>query len=82
MKQIFDEIAAERARQDAKWGKQNHSNATWALIAGEELGEVAQAILHDVFGGKAAGTLRQELVQLGAVVVAWLECLDRKENQI
>ena len=78
MKKIFEEIAAERARQDAKWNEQNHDNATWALIAGEELGEVQQAILHDEWGGDHAGTLREELVQLGAVVVAWLECLDRE----
>lgn len=80
MKQIFEEIAAERARQDAKWGEQNHDNSMWDMIATEEKGEISQAILHDEFGGDHAGTLRDELVQLGAVVVAWLQCLDRNER--
>jgi len=75
---IFHQIHAERARQDMVWGEQNHDDTTWLTILTEEVGEVAQAALHDRFGGQAAGTLRQELIQTAAVIVAWLECLERK----
>jgi len=60
------EIQVERYRQTAKWGRQKHSNATWQIIATEELGEVCKAILE----GKPT---RHEIVQLAAVCVAWLE---------
>ena len=74
----FHDVTAECVRQDEKWGQQNHDDATWALIAGEEFGEVSQAILHDRFGGKAAGTVRAELVQLAAVCLQWIKCIDRR----
>ena len=73
------DITAERSRQDSKWGDQsgNH-DATWLAVLSEEVGEVAQAHLHNVYGGKAAGTLRAELVQVAAVAVAWIDALDRR----
>ena len=37
-------ILAERARQDVKWGVQDHHPAVWALILGEEVGEVAEVV--------------------------------------
>lgn len=99
---IFAEIEAERARQDAKWGEQNHPSVpqpvfshvefdrredaelaraacdraaregrcTWMHIAREEF---AEAIAET-----DAAAQRAELVQLAAVVVAWIECLDRR----
>lgn len=71
---IFEDIQLERRRQNAKWnGVQQLPDYTYLAIATEELGEVAQAILHDEFGGDHAGTVRDELVQLAAVVVQWLE---------
>jgi len=75
---VLDRIVQERGYQDAKWGEQNHTDEWWLAILGEEYGEVAQAILHDEFGGNHAGTLRAEMVQLAAVAIAWLECMDRR----
>lgn len=72
------EVAAECDRQDAKWGEQNHLDPTWAAILGEEFGEACQALLHDEFGGRAAGTLRAELIQIAAVAVQWVEAIDRR----
>lgn len=66
-------IAAERERQDAKWGQQNHDPATWLLILTEELGEVSKARLEH----KPADYIL-ELIQSAAVIVAWLECEVRK----
>lgn len=72
------EIVEERLRQDEKWGEQNHNDYTWLAVLTEEVGEVAQAALHDEFGGKAAGTLKKELIQVAAVALSWLECTERR----
>lgn len=110
---ILAEVAEERARQDAKWGEQNHPNVcpilavaagperfaeeyeiptadrakficdsafkagrpAWAPVAVEELAEaVEQFALGNVKEGRA------ELVQAAAVLVAWIECIDRKNS--
>lgn len=74
---IFQDIRDERKRQNNKWGGvQQLPDYTYLAIATEELGEAAQAMLHDEFGGDHAGTLRTELVQLAAVIVQWLERMD------
>lgn len=78
LRQIIQQILDERERQDAKWGEQNHDDYRWLAILTEEVGELAQAALHDEFGGKHAGTLRDELIQAAAVAVAWVECIDRR----
>lgn len=72
---LFD-VLQERARQNESWGLQRHSPELWLAIVTEEVGETAQSVLHDRFGGKAKGTLRKELVQLAAVAIAWLEAID------
>lgn len=69
----LDAILQERVQQDAKWGEQNHDGEKWVLIATEELGEVCQALLK---GDKA--NYRQELTQLAAVALAWLQCEHRR----
>jgi NTP pyrophosphatase (non-canonical NTP hydrolase) len=70
MEHIFDLIRAERARQDAKWGSQRHlDDRIWLPILVEEIGEVAKEIL------EGHGTLIDELVQVAAVTVNWLEAL-------
>lgn len=105
---VYDEIGAERARQDAKFGDQTHlpdgyllASATdlyyavnqilapadeakatcqgafasgkgdWACILVEEVAEAVEAI-----GDPEA--LREELIQVAAVAVAWVEALDRR----
>jgi 3-oxoacyl-(acyl-carrier-protein) synthase len=80
-------IAMERARQDAKWGEQNHHGAVWSLIAGEEFGEVSQAQLEMMFKGSQKDSDPHpreayiiELVQLAAVCQAWLECELRRDG--
>ncbi len=71
----IEKVSAERARQDAKWGQQNHEAGKWSLILTEELGEVAKSQLE----GDRENYLT-ELVQAAAVLVAWLECELRKEQ--
>ena len=71
--EIFQAINLERQQQIAKWGEQHHDNYTWLAILIEEIGESAQAALHDMFGGWAAGNLGNELIHASTVIVAWLE---------
>jgi hypothetical protein len=37
---VLDDIAAERARQDAKWGEQNHRDGTGAAYSLAEVSEL------------------------------------------
>lgn len=74
---VLCEVRDERARQDDKWGEQNHDPFLYLTILGEEFGEACQAALHMRYGGPAAEKLRKELVQTAAVAVAAIECLDR-----
>lgn len=90
---ILDQIAAERAAQDAKWGVTNlpsgtgvqwleatqaakarcdaadaNGTTTWAMVLEEETFEA----LSETDPAK----LREELIQVAAVAVAWIESLD------
>ena len=109
---VFDDIKAERDRQDAKWGDQSDSRdgtgpgslplagmrpvesymgaATLAEKATAQTDRHAQLpggatmadiLLEEVFEALAESDpvkLRTELVQAGAVIVAWCEYLDRR----
>lgn len=74
-------VLAERTRQDAKWGEQNHDPFIWLAILSEEVGETSQAALHMRFGGPEGSVerLREEAVQTAAVALAIVECIDRKK---
>jgi len=79
---VMREIQEERQRQDEKWGEQNHDDTWWLAILMEEVGELAQAMLHSSFGGPHAGTERTELTQVAAVAVQWLEAMGRRETAV
>lgn len=137
----LDDVAAERERQNDKWGEQNHPNVdavlinrpsvvdgrgirwpgsctpqrmaehyeiptagrakfatdraatlgecTWAHILIEEVAEAIEAAtLHDQFVAvhgsppERERDLRNELIQVAAVATQWVECLDRKANEV
>lgn len=67
-KEILTLIEAERTKQEAKWGEQQHLHGTWTLILMEEIGEASEAMLK---GRQTEAVF--ELVQAAAVIVAWLE---------
>ena len=71
------EVAAERKRQDDKWGEQNHDAGVWALIILEEIGEWAKAELHRRFGGEDKDNAKTEAMQVSAVALAIVECMNR-----
>ncbi len=74
------DVLTERARQDNKWGVQNHDLITWSAILSEECGEFAQTALQERFGGNKAICAREEAVQCAAVALAIVECIDRKNS--
>jgi len=70
---IITDLLAERARQDAKWGPR--ATPTWSHILSEEHSEAVEAAVR---GNTSA--LREELIQVAAVAMAWVEDLDRRET--
>ncbi|MDC9588569.1 MazG-like family protein [Xenorhabdus sp. XENO-10] len=75
------DVISEMNRQDGKWGaNRNLSPFVWQTILSEEVGEFAQAILHDEYGGSHAGTARAEMVQVAAVALQIIEMYDRLEQ--
>ena len=82
MDNIFEEIKEERARQDRKFGaNRTQGPFLWNTILTEEVGEVAEASLDLVFGGFSKQNyqhLREELVQVAAVAVAYIEDMERQ----
>lgn len=62
----------ERIKQDAKWGIQDHDAKGWLPILTEEVGEAAKAMNENDPG------LREELIQVAAVAMAWVEAMDRR----
>ena len=61
---IFDAIIQERRRQDGLHQWSNRTNRLAVLM--EEVGEVAMAL-------QGEGFLEEELVQIAAVCIRWLE---------
>lgn len=75
-------IEAERERQDAKCGEQNHDPQVWMAVLGEEFGELCQAAndLRWPKGEPDADPFRHALVEAvhtAAVAQAIVECLLR-----
>lgn len=81
----WEAILAERTRQDEQWGVQNHHPAYWLAILGKQVGQFGSAILnrewwHDREG--ATVILRNEAVQVAAVALAIIECIDAGEMPV
>jgi NTP pyrophosphatase (non-canonical NTP hydrolase) len=67
-------IDSERIAQDQKWREQNHNDLRWLAILMEEVGELSKEILE----GKSSLKAANELVQVAAVTIAWLEAIERR----
>lgn len=95
MREILDLIAAERKRQDEKWGVQDHPDGTSHLL--RKTTEIKRAVCQAAFAGQRGSwrvildeevaeaaaeedpvKLKQELIQVAAVCVAWIESIDRR----
>ena len=78
---VLDEILQERRNQEKKWGQQNWRCDLYYTILGEEVGEVGKAICEWIILKKGSVLdIRGELVQVAAVAVAMIECLDRNKT--
>lgn len=79
---VLKKVAEERDRQDDKWGKQNHGPSEWMAILMEEVGELAHEANHLTFNPKAGSHTRKnyidEAIQVAAVAVALVECIERQ----
>ncbi len=80
------DVLAERERQDVKWGEQNHDPARWLMILGEEYGEACKAGCDLTWPNPQkprcmVAEFRAELVQVAAVAVAMIECIDRNSKK-
>lgn len=79
-KDVLEDVEIERLKQHQKWGEQNHDIYRWLAILTEEVGEAAQAALHAEFESGAAEKVREEMIQVAAVAVQIVECLDRHKQ--
>jgi NTP pyrophosphatase (non-canonical NTP hydrolase) len=72
----------ERNRQDIKWGayRPELSDYEWLAILTEEVGEAADAILKHSHG-YSPRPIQTEVIQAGAVCLAWLEHILEAGNE-
>ena len=76
-------VAAERRRQDAKWGRSRHRWCEWMSVLTEEVGEACAAANQATWRDNPApvlGELRRELIQVAAVCAAVVEHLDEESG--
>jgi NTP pyrophosphatase (non-canonical NTP hydrolase) len=79
---IFDDILAERRRQDEKWGPQRHEWPIWSTILTEETGEVAEASLRAHWSMDAdLDQLLAQLIQVAAAAVHMVEHIDELKGR-
>jgi hypothetical protein len=78
----LNDVAHERARQNAKWGTQRLSWPEWIAILTEEVGEAAKEAvdLHWNHDGAHIAALRKELIHVAAVAVQIIEHIDDLET--
>ncbi len=65
--------ARGNSREDAKW-----NDPEWLPILVEEIGEVAHWFTYDT--EKAIEDLRDELIQVAAMAIAWAESIEEVRN--
>ena len=74
---ITEQFLSERASQEEKWGEQiHHSDEYWTVILAEEFGEVAREVYE-----KNTPKLYNELIQCGAVCMAWAEAIQKRNME-
>jgi len=78
----YSDIQEERRRQDERFGDQSrHNSIEWASILSEECGEVVKEANDLYWTNKGCRVnLRDELVQVAAVAVAFIEALDKRKQ--
>lgn len=79
---VLSRVLAERARQETKWGEQNHDDGVWLAILTEEVGEAAQGFLAESFDPSDHGNaqVEEEVVHVAAVAINWLGAIERRRR--
>lgn len=71
---VTEQFLAERESQEDKWGEQMyHTDEYWTVILAEEFGEVAKEVYEE-----NPHNLYNELIQCGAVCMAWAEAIQKR----
>jgi len=72
---IYADIEAEIKRQTEKWGTNTDLEhpLEWMLVVDEEIGEVAKALNEHYFRDMPFKPVEEELIQVIAVIVSWIE---------
>lgn len=70
----------ERKAQLEKWGHQNHPPAIWHLVIGEEVGELAEAILDLRYSNTGMPHVKAEAVQVATSAIALIEWIEEQEE--
>lgn len=75
MREVIEDVKAERERQNKLWGHQRHDYFKWLAILAEEFGEVAQSLQKGEGWGKDSDSddTYTELTHLAGVAVAFAE---------
>lgn len=82
----MSDIAGERDRQERLFGVQKHHPAYWLALLGKQLGQLGEATVKREWASKggpgspydvANQKIRNEAVQLAAVALNMIECIDR-----
>ncbi len=74
---IFNDIIAERDRQDEMYGVKDHPPTLWLSILMKQLGQASDCVIgsdRDI----DIVILEKQLTQLAAVAVAWREIIKEK----
>lgn len=84
----YEDVHRERVRAHALHDDRGQSmerraadDPLWLPVVTEELGEVAQVLCDDTSKPLDVPHLREELVQLAAMTVAWIDAIDLEESE-
>lgn len=78
---ICSAVYRERVRQEDRWGNdslmpyENGDHQRKLAVLMEEVGEVARELLEN--GNRTSSHLKEELIQVAAVAMAWIEGIER-----
>jgi len=96
IRNVLVDVYAERAKQDDRWGEQNHPDGTnltedeWRANRVKALNDfyvdsgtltwrdILLEEVYEAFAESDLDRLREELVQVAAVAVCWVESIDRR----
>jgi len=89
---VYDEVLEERLRAHAKHAPngssmegRHYAHASWLAVLVEEVGEVGRALCEGLYlrvnPTRLRGELRSELVQVAAMATAWVDAIDRWEEE-